>query len=38
LPRWIHQYNWHRPHTSLNFAAPISRSGLEWNNLLTHHT
>ena len=37
LPPWIHQYNWHRPHTSLNFQPPISRSGLQVNNLLTHH-
>jgi transposase InsO family protein len=38
LPRWLHQYNWHRPHASLNHAPPISRSGLDRNNLLTHHT
>jgi transposase InsO family protein len=37
LAPWIHQYNWHRPHTSLNFKTPISRSGLHVNNLLTHH-
>lgn len=37
LPRWLHQYNWHRPHASLNFASPISRSGLDRNNLLSHH-
>ena len=37
LPRWLHQYNWHRPHASLNHAPPISRSGLDRNNLLTHH-
>jgi hypothetical protein len=30
--------NWHRPHASLNHAPPISRSGLDRNNLLTHHT
>jgi transposase InsO family protein len=38
LPRWLHQYNWHRPHASLNHAPPISRSGLDRNNLLSHHT
>ncbi|HLZ39601.1 MAG TPA: IS481 family transposase, partial [Candidatus Sulfotelmatobacter sp.] len=35
---WLHQYNWHRPHASLNHAPPISRSGLDRNNLLIHHT
>lgn len=38
LPQWLHQYNWHRPHASLNHAPPISRSGLDRNNLLIHHT
>ena len=38
LPGWLHQYNWHRPHASLNHAPPISRSGLDRNNLLIHHT
>jgi transposase InsO family protein len=38
LPNWIHQYNWHRPHASLNHAPPISRSGLDLNNLLSLHT
>jgi transposase InsO family protein len=35
---WIHQYNWHRPHASLNQMPPISRSGidLDVNNLLRH--
>jgi transposase InsO family protein len=37
LAPWIHQYNWHRPHTALNQKPPISRSGLDVNNLLTHH-
>ena len=35
---WIHQYNWHRPHASLDHAPPISRSGLDRNNLLIHHS
>jgi transposase InsO family protein len=38
LPAWIHQYNWHRPHASLNQQPPISRARLDDNNLLTHHT
>ena len=37
LPLWLHQYNWHRPHASLDHAPPITRSGLDGNNLLTHH-
>jgi transposase InsO family protein len=37
LPLWTHQYNWHRPHASLNQRPPISRAGLDVNNLLTHH-
>jgi transposase InsO family protein len=38
LEPWIHQYNWHRPHASLDQKPPISRSGLDVNNLLRHHT
>jgi transposase InsO family protein len=34
----IHQYNWHRPHASLGQMPPISRSGLDVNNLLRHHS
>jgi transposase InsO family protein len=37
LSPWVHSYNWHRPHASLNQSPPISRSGLEVNNLLRHH-
>jgi transposase InsO family protein len=35
---WIHQYNWHRPHASLNQMPPISRAGplFDVNNLLRH--
>lgn len=38
LPRWLHQYNWHRPHGSLNYQPPISQLGLTENNLLRLHT
>jgi len=38
LRPWLHQYNWHRPHASLGLSPPISRSGLDDNNLLTLHT
>ena len=33
----LHQYNWHRPHGGIGLAAPISRSGLDRNNLLSLH-
>lgn len=38
LPFWTHLYNWHRPHTALNSNPPISRLGLNRNNLLSLHT
>jgi len=38
LVPWIHSYNWHRPHASLNQCPPISRSGLDVTNLLRHHS
>jgi transposase InsO family protein len=37
LPRWLHRYNWHRPHGSLDSKPPISRLGLARNNLLRLH-
>jgi len=37
LEPWLHDYNWHRPHASLGQLPPVSRSGLEGNNLLRHH-
>ena len=37
LRSWLHTYNWHRPHASLNQQPPISRSGIDRNNLLSHH-
>jgi transposase InsO family protein len=37
LEPWMHTYNWHRPHASLKQLPPMSRSGLDVNNLLRHH-
>ena len=37
LPRWLHAYNWHRPHASLAGACPISRAGLVGDNVLRLH-
>jgi transposase InsO family protein len=37
LPRWIHSYNWHRPHGSLNSNPPISRLAAQRDNLLRLH-
>jgi transposase InsO family protein len=37
LAPWTHLYNWHRPHTGIGHSPPISRSGLDVNNLLRHH-
>jgi transposase InsO family protein len=37
LPIWLHRYNWHRPHGSLNSKPPISRLGLTEDNLLRLH-
>jgi transposase InsO family protein len=37
LKPWMHEYNWHRPHASLNQNTPISRAGFDQNNLLTLH-
>jgi len=38
LERWIHHYNWHRPHQGINGVAPISRLPTSRNNLLTLHS
>ena len=38
LPSWLHRYNWHRPHASLDKHTPISRLGLTGNNLLRTHS
>jgi transposase InsO family protein len=38
LPRWLHRYNWHRPHGSIAAKPPVSRLGLTEDNLLRLHT
>jgi len=38
LPRWLHGYNWHRPHGSIGSKPPISRLGFGWYNLLRLHS
>jgi transposase InsO family protein len=38
LNPWLHQYNWHRPHSSLKLKTPIQRLNLPLNNLLSLHT
>ena len=38
LPAWLHRYNWHRPHSSLNSKTPISTLALDQDNLLRRHT
>lgn len=38
LPAWLHQYNWHRPHASLDYHPPVSRLGLSVNNLMGLHS
>jgi transposase InsO family protein len=38
LPSWLHRYNWHRPHGSLQSKPPISRLGLAGDNLLRLHS
>ncbi|MBV2131754.1 IS481 family transposase, partial [Pseudomonas sp. MAP12] len=37
LPAWLHHYNWHRPHASLDYNPPISRAALSMNNVLGLH-
>ena len=38
LDRWIHHYNWHRPHQGIGGLAPVSRLPQSRNNLLQLHT
>ena len=37
LDRWLHDYNFHRPHSALKLHTPASRSGLNRDNLLRLH-
>jgi transposase InsO family protein len=37
LPIWLHRYNWHRPHGGIKSKTPISRLGLDQDNLLMLH-
>ncbi len=37
LPHWLHYYNWHRPHAGIKGKQPISRSGLDVNNVMRLH-
>ena len=34
---WLHRYNWHRPHASLDYHPPMRRLGLSMNNLSALH-
>lgn len=38
LDRWIHHYNWHRPHQGIGGSTPASRLRKSRNNLLTLHS
>jgi transposase InsO family protein len=38
LGRWLHHYNWHRPHFALQCQPPISRLRLDGNNLMKLHS
>ncbi len=37
LPVSLHRYNWHRPQGGIKFQTPISRIGLDQDNLLRLH-
>lgn len=38
MPVWLHQYNWHRPHSALEYQPPVTRLALDVNNLVGLHT
>jgi transposase InsO family protein len=38
LASWQHHYNWHRPHSGIGGAVPMSRLSASRNNVLTLHT
>jgi transposase InsO family protein len=35
---WLHRYNWHRPHASLDYKPPIRCLGFSVNNLSALHS
>jgi len=37
LPVWLHQYNWHRPHSALEYQPPVTKLGIDVNNLVGLH-
>ena len=37
LQRWMHHYNWHRPHAGIKGETPVSRLGLDVNNVMRLH-
>ena len=37
LPRWLHRYNWHRPHASLKYQPPIQALNIPLNNVVGLH-
>jgi transposase InsO family protein len=37
LPFFMHRYNWHRPHAAIGGKPPISKLGLDQDNLLRLH-
>jgi transposase InsO family protein len=38
LDHWLHHYNWHRPHSSLDYSPPATRLQLASTDLLATHT
>jgi transposase InsO family protein len=38
LQSWMHHYNWHRPHAGIKGKTPISRLGLDLNNVMRLHS
>jgi transposase InsO family protein len=38
LEYWLHDYNFHRPHSGIKLQTPASRAGLNRNNLLSLHS
>lgn len=38
LKEWLHEYNWHRPHASLNYQPPMNTLKLPVNNLVALHS